>query len=212
VKQALGIWLPDADTHFERMMRKAPTEIYKGNKVGVYQRDKLLKALSYCQDRRIAIDIGAHVGFWSMWLALEFDAVYAIEPRPEHAECFRRNVTAENVALFQGAVGAEGGLVGLAVEPENSGKTHVSGHGDCTMRRLDDWRLSDVSFIKIDTEGFESNVIEGGRQTIIENRPIIVVESNGQHERYGLPEPVGMLQEMGMRVLEQASFDYIMGW
>jgi FkbM family methyltransferase len=212
VKQRLGIWLPDADTHFERMMRKAKTEVYDGKEVGVYQRDKLLKALSHCAARRIALDIGAHVGFWSMWLAHEFEAVYAIEPRLEHVDCFRRNVTAENVALFYGAVGNETGLVGLAVEPENSGKTHVSGSGLVDIRRLDDWRLSGADFIKIDVEGFESNVILGGRETILRNRPVIVVESNGQHERYGLPEPVELLRGLGMRVLDQASFDYIMGW
>src|SRR5690606_32560895 len=87
MKQVQGIWLPDGDTHFARMMVKEPARMYYGSPVGVYQHFKIEKAMGLVENRKTALDIGAHVGFWSMWLSDEFDSVHAFEPSPAHAEC-----------------------------------------------------------------------------------------------------------------------------
>lgn len=44
------------------------------------------------------------------------------------------------------------------------------------IMRLDDLKISNISLIKIDVEGFELEALEGGYQTIMKNRPIIVIE------------------------------------
>jgi FkbM family methyltransferase len=46
----------------------------------------------------------------------------------------------------------------------------------CDIRRLDDLQL-DPFFIKIDTEGFEQNVLRGSIETLARSEPILLVES-----------------------------------
>jgi FkbM family methyltransferase len=45
-----------------------------------------------------------------------------------------------------------------------------------SIKRLDDLHLDNISLIKIDVEGYELEVFEGGRETIQRNRPVILIE------------------------------------
>lgn len=207
-----GIWLPDGDAHFSAMMDKTPQMELAGRKVGVYQHNKMAAALAHVQQFRTALDIGAHVGFWSMWLAEWFQSLHAFEPVIAHAQCWRANVASPHAILHTCALGASHGTAGFATDKENSGKAHVSGAGKTPIVPLDEFNFQDVDFIKIDVEGFESAVIEGGRDTLLRCRPVIIVESNGQHKRYGLQDPVDLLQSMGAHVIERMRHDVVMGW
>lgn len=208
MKLIRGIWLPDSDAHFERMMRKAGRQFHGDRLVGVYQKEKLNAAVKRTKKRRVAIDIGAHVGFWSMWLAQCFRQVEAFEPVAEHADCFVRNVRDANVTLHRCAVGNRCGLVTMKPDPVNTGRARVSrvGAGDVPMVRLDDAHLEKVDFIKIDVEGFESAVIAGAIETLMSSRPVVIIEQN---ER---PYAVGALLELGMRVAHRVGDDWIMDW
>jgi FkbM family methyltransferase len=211
MKQVCGIWLPDEDEHFAEMMARVPPQDYRGQEVGLYQHDKLEMALSFTRGRDVAVDVGAHVGFWSMWLALEFREVVAFEPCHEHAECFTRNTS--GVTLHRQALGAAICETGIARDPENSGKAHVSRSGrPADMTTLDSFGLETLDLLKIDVEGFESAVLMGGVQTIARCRPVVVVEDNGQGARYDLPSPVKMLEGMGAVVLRCMRSDFILGW
>ena len=42
--------------------------------------------------------------------------------------------------------------------------------------RLDDYQFESVDLIKIDVEGSEIHVIQGGRETIREHQPVIIIE------------------------------------
>lgn len=207
-----GIWLPDGDKHFKGMMDRVPKQDFYGCNVGVYQYDKMTAALSHVRQFRTALDIGAHVGFWSMWLAEKFQSLHAFEPVIAHAQCWRANVKSDSAILHACALGPEHGATGFEADTENSGKSHISGHGKTPVVPLDEFNFQEVDFIKIDVEGFESAVIEGGRNTILTCRPVMIVESNGQHERYGLQDPVDLLKSMGARVIERLRHDVVMGW
>lgn len=207
-----GVWLPDGDTHFSEMMGKAPQMELAGRKVGVYQHNKMVASIAHAKQFRTALDIGAHVGFWSMWMVEQFKELHAFEPVISHAQCWRANVTSPRATLHTCALGAEHGMAGFSADKENSGKAHVSGAGKTPIVPLDEFNFQDVDFIKIDVEGFESAVIEGGRNTILKCRPVLIVESNGQHGRYKLQDPVDLLQSMGAHVIERMRHDVVMGW
>jgi FkbM family methyltransferase len=63
---------------------------------------------------------------------------------------------------------------------------------ECRVERLDDQALTDVVFMKIDVEGFESEVVLGGLQTIKRCEPILMIEDF--HERDAIKRS---LYEMG---------------
>ncbi|RWD13572.1 MAG: FkbM family methyltransferase, partial [Mesorhizobium sp.] len=43
-------------------------------------------------------------------------------------------------------------------------------------RMLDSFGLAGIDFLKIDVEGFEKPILEGGEQTIRRERPVIIIE------------------------------------
>jgi hypothetical protein len=48
----------------------------------------------------------------------------------------------------------------------------------CIIKVLDDLFLSPF-FLKIDVQGYEVNVLEGGEHTVARNQPVILVENDG---------------------------------
>jgi FkbM family methyltransferase len=202
-----GIWLPDTDQHFEAMMVRVEKQEYFGSQVGTYQFNKLQQALKYTKKRRVALDVGAHVGFWSMWLAKEFDFVHAFEPVESHAECFSKNVLSKNVSLHENAVGGTAGYAGLIQDEENSGKAHIGYGSQVEVITIDSLELEKVDLIKIDVEGYELQVILGAVDTIARCKPFIVIEQNGVMRDAGM-----MLESLGMTLKKIIGSDFFYGW
>lgn len=213
-----GIWLPDHEQHLVEWMDKSG-EIVNGK--GSYQIRKLRAALEHVKNWRVAVDVGAHVGFWSMHLAERFSRVHCFEPHAEHRACWEKNVRPSAPAmafLYPCALGAASGKVALEVPPGSSGGTHVSGAGEITMRTLDSFNLRDVDFLKIDVEGLELQVLQGAIDTLKRCRPTVIVEQKahtpgGQKHLAGGGTPaVDFLLAMGAKQRAVLSGDYIMGW
>ncbi|HSW32353.1 MAG TPA: FkbM family methyltransferase [Steroidobacteraceae bacterium] len=181
-----------------------------------YQYRKLERALALvpADRRRRCVDIGAHVGLWSMQLVKHFQFVLAFEPNPVVADLWRWNVTAKNALLRQVALGKGEASVGLKVYDGHSGHTQVVGEGDVQMRTLDSFGFTDVDFIKIDVEGLEASVVKGAEETLLRCRPIMVVEQKGEDARMGLKRDgaLGWLQGLGMQSVDCIGGDYFLVW
>lgn len=209
-----GVWLPDADVHFEPYLRDRSRD----GDLSSYQRDKMLASLAHAPGRRTAIDVGAHVGLWTDPLARRFDRVIAVEPNVEAAECLVENVRQhENVNVLAFALGTSKGSVTLQCpDPSNSGMTWVDpgvGGGTVPMTLLDDLPARDVDFLKLDCEGYEYDVLLGGMQLVHRWRPTIVVEQDPPSlARYGLTATaaVDLLRIAGYEVVLRFRDDYVM--
>lgn len=211
-----GIFLPDGDTHFPAAIAASP--VWQDGR-GTYQFEKLTNALAVVGPTRrgLAVDVGGHVGLWSRILHAHFQHVVAFEPVPALAQCFRLN--APGVELYEVALAhEEATAVGFVTIAENSGNSRFAIRGDMapnicvSMRTLDSFKLV-PDFLKIDVEGFELNVIEGGRETIAQHKPVIVVEQKPGHaQRYGFGETqaVDVLKSWGYAVAWKRSGDFCM--
>ena len=83
------------------------------------------------------------------------------------------------------------------------------------MQPLDYFMFDNVSFIKIDCEGYEYFIVKGAEETIKENKPTIIVEQKpGKAQRYGLKETqaVDLLKSWGMTLKAEDVGDYILAW
>src|SRR4051812_27035325 len=100
-RSAYGWLLPKSDRHFSQYLATAPK--VEGRRM--YQPQHIRSVLDICRSRRLAVDVGAHVGFWSYYLALAYQDVHAFEPSELFAQCFERNVRAKNVVLHRTALG-----------------------------------------------------------------------------------------------------------
>lgn len=135
----------------------------------------------------VAVDAGAHIGTLSVALANLLGpkgVVYAFEPqRKLHRELVHnaRLNGLENIVALRFALGSKPGIVEMSpATKHNEGGTGVAGGGDrAELRTLDGFGLENVSLIKIDVEGYEDHVLDGARETIMRNRPVIVIEIQG---------------------------------
>lgn len=208
-----GVYLPPGETHLVEWMTKMNRRV--DGKL-TYQLHKLEAALDLVRDFRTAVDVGAHVGLWSMHLVKRFQRVEAVEPVAIHRELFLRNVQAGNVSLHACALGEQAGSVSMKTSPHSSGDTVVAGEGDIPMVRLDDLlALEDVDFIKLDCEGYELHALRGAEQLLVRCKPVICVEQKpGKAQGFGLPQTgaVAYLQSLGAKVRKEMSGDFLLSW
>lgn len=139
------------------------------------------------------VDVGANIGCTAILFSGLAARVVAIEASPTTYKILKVNLEQNrcaNVQCVNRALGASPGVLELTRSSDNRAGGFISnkvkpgaGHTTETVEiaRLDDLsqlRDENVDFIKIDVEGFEKNVIEGGRRTISESKPLVVLELN----------------------------------
>jgi len=112
----------------------------------------------------------------------QFKHVYAFEPIEEVRQCLAKNVSAENYSTYSVGLGAKNENLKVNYNPAETGNTHASKDGNqtITIRKLDDMNLPKIDYIKVDTEGFEIEVLKGGEKLIKEYKPFVHVEVKGK--------------------------------
>ena len=65
----------------------------------------------------------------------------------------------------------------------------VEGTGDLITKKLDDFELPKIDFIKIDVEGHELNVLKGGINLINRDFPHIALECNENTDNFEKTNP-----------------------
>jgi FkbM family methyltransferase len=89
-----------------------------------------------------------------------------------------------NVMSYRYAIGETEKVVHMcAAVPGNEGGTPIGMGGDeVMMKTLDSFKLENVSLLKIDVEGYEDYVLLGAKETIMRNRPVILIELMGGND------------------------------
>ena len=195
-----GYYFPSTDTHFNK---------------SVFE----LNHIPYCLDntpkKRIAIDVGAHVGGWSKELSKHFDTVVSFEASDINYRCLEKNTEkCQNVERHHSAVGDKPGKVNLhqGVDPGNSGQNYVEEGSGIEMVCLDDCVNGPVDFIKIDVEGYEPFVLDGAKRIIEKYHPSILIEQTpALSDRYGMDHlAAGRLLELwGYKLIKQMNKNYL---
>ncbi|OGA23736.1 MAG: hypothetical protein A3I02_14055 [Betaproteobacteria bacterium RIFCSPLOWO2_02_FULL_67_26] len=211
-----GWHLPDDDVEFSAYLEVISSGrecLFEGRVV--YQPEHLMAVSRYFTNftDACAIDIGAHIGFWSFLLCTRFKKVYAFEPSESMRALFVRNIESRNVELFPVALADEDGRGSLQVIEGNSGASFMTfgAEGKVECRTLDSYGLTGVGFLKIDVEGAEYLVLKGARQTISSSKPLIIVEQKQFGSRYAKrPEDVReLLGSLGYSLAERVHKDEI---
>lgn len=214
LKVCRGICLPDWDEHFEGQIERGP--LFEGR--GTYQFPKVLRAIAATPSkrRRLAIDVGAHVGLWARVLASHFGRVIAFEPMSDIADCFDVNLAAAtNVTLDRRALGDVAGMGRIkAMQPDIASGRIGAGGEMIRIVTLDEVDPQGVDLIKIDVEGYDLKVLLGGERVIRRDKPVVVIEQKGRSEAFGARRREGseLLEQWGARVVDEISGDVVMAW
>ena len=171
--------LPPQDTHF-----KDPSS---------YQLSHYNTALAHTRKRRVAVDVGAHVGIHTQRLAQDFEQVIAIEPLNTQYLVQNTQHLANVTIVSAGASDKPCTL--YAHNPThnntNSGAWELNttpSDKPVEVITIDSLNLNDVDLIKIDTQGLEREVIEGARLTLQRCRPTVWIEDRGNLQQYMLEQ------------------------
>lgn len=159
----------------------------------------------------MAIDIGANKGLYSFLLSRIADTVKAFEPNPKMYSLLSRAVP-DNVETFQVALSNESGEGELIIPIHRNGRYSNQGgtlqaqkqfEGKTIAKwpirceRLDKYVFQGISFIKIDVEGFELEVLDGAKDTIAREKPNLLVEIDPNQNGISLKEALKYIQELG---------------
>lgn len=139
------------------------------------------------------LDIGANVGNHTVYYALAREGrvtVYPFEPNPRAHDLLRTTVELNDLSsvidlslVHYGLGSATDELFVHSPAANNLGLTTLRPTGDVAVpvARLDDLSVTGpVSFIKIDVEGMELDVLAGAEELIAEHRPSLGIEVDSE--------------------------------
>lgn len=149
---------------------------------------------NYVTPGSVAIDIGSHIGTHTITMSKSVGPegkVFAFEPNRKIFRELCLNMAlndCSNVYPIRCAIGKEKDLIQVVCSHlQNEGGSYIikeqGGSNTSALFRLDDFQLENVSFIKIDVENLEADVIEGAIETLNRCRPVMLIEIQGNGER-----------------------------
>jgi len=174
-------------------------------------------AARFIDDGQEVWDLGANVGVFSLAAAVRGAAVLAVEPDPFLADLLRRTTRLEpnrglRIDVLSSAISSRFDLAEFAIAARGRASNSLaevrgrSTSGGVRMRltvpvlTLD--MLASVrhrpDFLKIDVEGAELHVLEGGRMVFEQHRPIVWIEVDRERQA----EATRLLKSMGYRLFK----------
>jgi len=162
---------------------------------GLYDDAAVRHVAQFIRPQTLVLDVGASLGLWAVQLGRIAAAcgaeVWTFEPNPANTPWIRRNIEGnglgrvitthemglgdktEEVTLISAEYGVGNGVIEVQAQAGSTKFPRIP----IGVRRLDDLEIPrPVSFIKIDTEGYEVAFLRGARELIRRDRPVIFGE------------------------------------
>lgn len=188
-----GWHLPDGCTHFIK-------HIFEGMETD-YQNKTYKTALTHLdRPRRIALDIGGHVGLFATRMAKDFGEVHVFEPTQSAFECLKENTKSfDNIHLYNIGLGDNGTKklvtcidnsgTASAIDFSESGRAHVMYKQDpslyreetITTKRLNSYDIK-ADLIKMDVQTMEAEIINYGTD-VIQHAEVVIIECETGKEK-----------------------------
>jgi len=159
---------------------------------GLYERGYISWACeNYVREGKDVIDIGAHIGMYTVAMGKIAKRVHSFECNPKSYNYLCANILLRDlsykVTTYNTALSNETGITKYYIrDPKDGGGNGISGFDkdintptiDVPMLPLDTFNLTNINFIKIDVEGHEEFVLRGAVKTLeANNYPPILFES-----------------------------------
>ena len=133
---------------------------------------------------RVACDVGANIGEITWSLSTFCETVFAFEPVQDTFSLLSKNVVQNNIdnaIIMNVGIGARRETAKISLSTNTCGanartENPTANCQDMTIIPLDDLCIANLDIIKIDVEGYELDVLIGGENTIVLDRPIIQLE------------------------------------
>lgn len=143
------------------------------------------------------LDVGANIGYYSLYLHPRVKAVYAFEPDPSVRPVLERNLGRyPHCHVIPAAASSRNGEAQFEFGPGGSeiSKLSPSGSLRVTTVTIDSFvsrHALKVEAIKIDTEGHDLDVLTGALRTLQDQQPIVLTEATVDARLFSLAHEVG---------------------
>lgn len=189
----------------ERYYRRFPRLVFALRKLANANYEREMELLPVLCDRsKTGLDIGAKVGMYTYRIRKRSADVIAFEPIPLFNQLLRAVFEGRRGRIEPVAVSDRRGTATMRLPYDHEGRREFGRSTisptnelayckiarteplEVETRRIDDYSLSNVGFIKVDVEGHELAVLEGAAATIDRERPNLLVECNDEHHAGGV--------------------------
>ncbi|OLD12933.1 MAG: hypothetical protein AUI93_02010 [Crenarchaeota archaeon 13_1_40CM_3_52_10] len=135
-----------------------------------------------------AIDVGAHIGSYTLRMARRFRHVIAFEPNPYNRYILGLNLElnkSNNVRVEEAALSDREEIRAFFLHraADGTGSLNPLHYGfkydktvQVRVKKLDDFEFAKIDVLKIDAEGNELPILKGAARTIERSRPILAIE------------------------------------
>ena len=168
-----------------------------------------------------SIDVGVYRGVYSYEMSKYSKNVHSFEPNPIIFEYINKNLKKiiNNIFLYNYALSNKNQVIDLKVPIRNDkynrenfeefyelGRATI--HQENTFKRYEKFQITskkidefnfknNISFIKIDVEGHELEVIKGGEEIISKNKPILLVEIEERYSQSKVSDTINYINKLG---------------
>lgn len=168
---------------------------------GRYDTELIAAALNLFPGGGVAIDVGAHIGFWAVPFARKGE-VHAFEPVEANADRLQRNAEMNGVTqslrvhrlgLSNGKAqasitlredfqrGATAGNAALVIDDSDDRFNTQAVRLDTLDHQVSILDLTRLDVVKVDIEGHEDQFLLGARRTLEQFRPVLWMEWNSDY-------------------------------
>ena len=168
-----------------------------------------------------SIDVGVYRGVYSYEMSKYSKKVHSFEPNPLIFKYINKNLKkiSNNIDLYNFALSNENKVSNLRIpirnkkiNKENYEEHYLMGRAtvhelnnfqdyekfEITLKKIDDFNFdNEISFMKIDVEGHEIEVIEGGKLFIKKNKPVLLVEIEERHSKKNIHHSIDYINGLG---------------
>jgi FkbM family methyltransferase len=177
---------------FRVIVKKGQTGMTGNLYSGLHEFEEMMFVIHYVREQDIFFDIGANVGIYTLLVAnLKKARSYCFEPIPSTFYFLRLNMIVNNlensVTCYNKGVGDETATLSFVSDKDSMNKVLTTEYNGEVIQaeivKLDDFfennPVNNYSMLKIDTEGYEYNVLKGANSIISDSRvKVILVEMN----------------------------------
>tara|TARA_B100000282_G_C31713471_1_gene482321 strand:- start:11 stop:766 length:756 start_codon:yes stop_codon:yes gene_type:complete len=170
-----------------------------------------------------SIDVGVYRGVYSYEMSKYSEKVHSFEPNPIIFKYINKNLKKfiKNIHLYNFALSNQNKTINLKIPIRNSnsnkeifeeyyemGKATIHNENnfenyenfEIQTKKIDELNFDNkISFIKIDVEGHELEVIEGAKNTIKRDKPILLVEIEKQYTKKEVAESINFINSLGYK-------------
>ena len=194
---------------------------------------ELLIIDKFADKTKDALDVGVYRGVYSYKLSQNFKNIHSFEPNPLLFPYLEKNLIKiiSNIKLYNLALSNDNGFTELklplrsksifednieelfqlgaaTMHPNN--KINNYKKVPIKMKKLDDIEIGNkIGLIKIDVEGHEKNVLQGGIETVKKNKPVLLVEIEERHTKTPITEIITFINSIGYKAFISKENDLI---